>query len=46
MIPLIFVKISEYFAKEDKFLSTDVNKPAMRIMTPCPIEKRNNINAA
>lgn len=46
MIPLIFVKISEYFAKEERFLSTEVNRPAISIITPCPIEKRNNINAA
>ena len=46
MIPLAFVKISEYFAKDDKFFKTDVNTPATSIITPCPSENKNNINAA
>lgn len=46
MIPLIFVRISVYRAKEDKFLSTDVNNPAKRIIIPCPTENKKSINAA
>ena len=46
MTPLIFVNISENFANEDRFFSTDVNNPATRIIIPCPIENKNSINAA
>ena len=45
MIPLIFVSMSVYFAKDDKFFMTEVNNPATKIIMPCPKENKNNIIA-
>ena len=45
MIPLIFVKTSAYLAKAEIFFKAEVNKPATRIIIPCPRENKNSIKA-